>query len=403
MDAAPSFQCNPDVTSLIGGSESVSCFPSVSCSASSSVAFATPPLAWTPFSPPPAPSWRSRREYENYLRSLCERLLGGSPVSLESRLSELCSESVTGEFVLAEICRGTGHSLDLGRLPQEPTLRELARIVDAAAWSSPVPLVQLRAGTGRPLFLMHSLAGNFLELWAVLRGLETSRPVHGLQARGLAAGQKPHLRIEDMAHDHIVQMRRVQATGPYAIGGYSFGGLIAFEVAQQLVRAGETVELLSLIDTHVHGRYLPLRQWANHRLLRIESTLRTLRSLSPPGRIAYLRKIAFVLVDRARALIGVEPVRPELVGDVVREANFPAALRRVRGAMLFAFRCYRPQPYAGKLIFLRASIPGNSDPLPVWRKLVRGGLEVSTTPGNHDEMISGANAKTLAMTLSRFL
>jgi acetoacetyl-CoA synthetase len=275
--------------------------------------------------------------------------------------------------------------------------------MDAAAWDLPVPLVQLRPGSGRPFFLVHSLAGTFLELWAVLRALDTRRPVFGLQARGLGAGQEPHVRVADMAREYIGHMRRVQPEGPYAVGGYSFGGLVAYEIAQQLHRAGERVELLGLIDTHVHGRYLPFGQWLQHCGARVMITLHILWSLPRGNRLPHIRKKLLVLVDRWRVGMGLEPRHPDLVGDLVREANFPPALRRVRGAMLVAFRDYRPEPYPGRALFLRAAERGDSDPLPVWRKVVQGGLDVSVTPGNHDEMISGANAKALAMALAQHL
>jgi len=132
-------------------------------------------------------------------------------------------------------------------------------------------------------------------------------------------------------------------------------------------------------------------------------TWRRLRSLPLRGQLDYLQKKVAVLVDRGRVAVGLQPKRPELVGDVLKEANFPPALRRVRGAMLVALREYRPEPYSGRVVFLRASRPGPGDPLPVWRKIARGGLEIDVTPGDHDEMISGANAKALAVALARHL
>ena len=338
-----------------------------------------------------------------YLQTLWERMFGFSPIGPRDDFFELGGNSLLAARMLAEVHRATGQDLALTALLQAPTIRQLAGVIDTAAMGPSGRLVQLRPGAGRPFFLVHSMGGTFLELWAVLRALDTRRPVYGLQARGLAPGQEPHLRVGDMAADYIGHMRSVQAEGPYAIGGYSFGGLVAFDIAQQLCRAGETVELLSLIDTQVHGRYLPLRQWLRHRARRLLGTLRLLWSLPNRDRLAYLLDKSVVLVDRIRAGFGLTPRRPDLVGDVVREANFPPALRRVRGAMLLAMRDYRPEPYPGKAVFLRAAVPGDSDPLPVWRKVVRGGLVVSVTPGNHDEMISGPNAKALAVALARHL
>jgi acetoacetyl-CoA synthetase len=353
--------------------------------------------------PPAAASWRSRVEMEHTLQTIWERMLGCSPIQPDDDFFELGGNSLMVARMLAEVHRITGRELALTAVLQAPTISQLSRMIDDAAWAAPAPLVQLRPGTGRPFFMVHSMSGTFLELWAVLRVMDTRRPVYGLQARGLESGQHPHVRVSDMAADYIRLMRGVQANGPYDIGGYSFGGLVAFDIAQQLHRAGETVELLSLIDTQVHGRYLPLRQWIHHRAMRVMGTVHTFRSLSNPDRLSYLQKKSVVLIDRIRVGFGLKPKRPDLVGDLVREANFPPELRRVRGAMLLAMRDYRPEPYPGKAVFLRASDSGGNDSLPFWRKVVRGGLDVSIMPGNHDEMISGANAKTLASALARHL
>lgn len=350
---------------------------------------------------PPAPGWRSRRDHEIHLQAMWEQLFGISPIGIDDNFFDIGGHSLLAMRLLMAIQRSTHQTFTLGTLLQSPTIRQLAGVIDAGAWEVPVPLVQLKPGAGRPFFLVHSLAGTFLELWAVLRALETSRPVLGLQARGLVAGQAPHLRVGDMASEYIEHMRCVQPSGPYALGGYSFGGLVAFEMAQQLCRDGESVELLALIDTHAHGRYLPLGQWLRYCVERTHSRLRTLMSLPGRERIGYLQKKATVLVDRIRARFGLVPSRPDLVGDIVREANLPPTLRRVRGAMLLAMRDYRPQPYPGKAVFLRAAGPGEYDPLPLWRKVMRGGLEVVVTPGNHDEMICGANATALAQALAR--
>lgn len=355
-----------------------------------------------PLPPPPAPGWRSRQDHEAYLQALWERIFGFSPIGLDDDFFEIGGHSLLAARIFTDIQLSTDQRLAPSTLLKAPTIRQLAAVMDQAAWDLPVPLVQLRPGSGRPFFLVHSLAGTFLELWAVLRALDTQRAVYGLQARAVGDEHAPYVSVREMAADYIGHMRRVQPEGPYAVGGYSFGGLVAYEIAQQLSRAGETVELVTLIDTHVHGRYLPLWEWVRYCAGWLTVTWGRLRSLPLSGQVDYLRKKAMVLSDRWRVAVGLAPKHPELVGDVLREANLPPALRRTRGAMLVALREYRPEPYPGRVVFLRASRPSPGDPLPVWRKVARR-LEIDVTPGDHDEMISGANAKALAMALARHL
>lgn len=337
---------------------------------------------------------------EVFLKALWERLFGFAPIALDDDFFEIGGHSLMAARMLTEVNREMDRDLALTALLQAPSIRKLASVIDASAKQASARLVQLRPGTGRPFFLVHSMSGSFLELWAVLRVLDTRRPVYGFQARGLDEDQEPHMRVEDMAADYIEHMRKVQPHGPYAIGGYSFGGLVAFEISQRLIRAGEEVALLSLIDTQVHGRYLPLGQWVRHVTERMRGTLRTLTSLSNEARLAYLQDKSWVLIDRIRIGFGLPAKRPDLVGDLIGEANFPAPLRRVRGAMLLAMRDYRPTAYPGKAVFIRATAArGAGDSLPVWRKVVRGGLVVQDTPGDHDAMITGTNARALAMAL----
>ena len=338
-----------------------------------------------------------------FLQSVWERVFGFSPIGPDDDFFELGGHSLLAARMFAELQRATGRSLDLTTLLLAPTIAQLARVIDTAREESSARLVQLRPGSGRPFFLVHSMAGTFLELWAVLRVLDTSRPVYGIQARGLEPGTEPHVRVADMADDYIGLMRSVQASGPYAIGGYSFGGLVAFEIAQRLVRAGETVEQVGLIDTQVDGRYLPLGPSLRDRARRAQGTLRTVASLPLHEKLRYVQSKSIVLLDRVRTTLGLKPLRPELVGNVVGEAALPPLLRRVRGAMLLAMRDYRPAPYPGKVVFLSAGVAGDNDPLPVWRKVVQGGLDVRVTPGNHDDMLRGTNARALASELTRLL
>ncbi len=363
-----------------------------------------PDLLLTQVPVPPAPGWRSRRDHEVYLSRLWERTFGFAPIGPNDDFFELGGHSLLAARMFADIQQATGQKLTLSTLLQAPTVRQLAGVIDAASWNLPVPLVQLRAGTGRPFFMVHSLAGYFLEMWAVLREMEgVTRPIYGLQARGLGGEQEPQTRVADMAADYIRRMRRVQPVGPYSIGGYSLGGLIAYEIAQQLRSQGETVDLLALIDSHFHGRYLRGYQQLQYRGNRVIETVSRFWEVKSGERGEYARKKLLAVVDRVRGRLKLPPKWPHLVGDVVGEANLPPAMRRVRGAMLIALRDYRPEIYPGKAIFLRAEIGVQLDPLPLWRELVQGGLHVDMTPGDHYDMLTGDNAKALAQALGRYL
>ena len=94
-------------------------------------------------------------------------------------------------------------------------------------------------GSKRPLFLVHPAGGHVFPYVHLARYLGPDQPCYGLQAKGLEEGESPHTRIKDMAADYIKALRTVQPNGPYFLGGWSMGGLVAFEMAQQLYTQGE--------------------------------------------------------------------------------------------------------------------------------------------------------------------
>ena len=171
----------------------------------------------------------------------------------------------------------------------------------------------MRAGTGTPLFLVHSVTGSVMECWTLIGAMQSPRPVYGLQARGLDGEQPAQQRVEDMAASYIVQMRTVQPTGPYAVAGYSFGGLIALEIAQQLRRAGEPIELLCLIDTYADAHCLPWRARLRHRVwlygLALAQAARSACVATPRLREGQTRGRGRSLAD-ARRVHGAPPGQP---------------------------------------------------------------------------------------------
>lgn len=91
--------------------------------------------------------------------------------------------------------------------------------------------------------------GNILNLRHLAVQIGADRPVYGLQARGIYGGQAPHETFEEMARDYLAEIRSVQPQGPYLIGGFSGGGLVAYEMAQQLRASGEDTALVVMLDT----------------------------------------------------------------------------------------------------------------------------------------------------------
>jgi amino acid adenylation domain-containing protein len=200
-----------------------------------------------------------------------------------------------------------------------------------------VPLHGPRAGPGRPLFVASGAFGNVLNLRHIGLRMAEDRPVYGLEAPGLHPGEPPRESIEETAHDFLAEIREVQPEGPYLLAGFCSGGVVAFEMAQQLARAGEEVEVLFLLDS-----FLPMRDRLDWRDgLRIG--LDNLRRRGPAHLIDWLRtRRRWEAEQRERRLARErEPSPGEYRSELVFEKTNEALLR------------YQPRPWTRPITLFR--------------------------------------------------
>jgi thioesterase domain-containing protein len=224
------------------------------------------------------------------------------------------------------------------------------------------------------------------------RYLGSDQPFYALQAQGLDGKQAPFTRVEDMAAHYIEEMRSLQPGGPYFIGGYCFGGLVAFEIARQLHAQGEKVALVALIDMNAPGYLKSLpnpRSYFDrfHRLRRkVELHLYNLSILGPEEKLRYLRGRLSWMAYRFYTGTGLPSVRAR-------------ARRAILEAMRQAARSYNPDIYPGDVTLLRATElpPGRArDPQLGWGKLAAGGVEVRLIPGYFAHTILEPSVRDLA-------
>jgi acetoacetyl-CoA synthetase len=194
----------------------------------------------------------------------------------------------------------------------------------------------------------------------------------------------PQQRIEALAERYLQAIRTAQPAGPYALVGHSFGGFLAFDIARRLDALGERVELLGIIDTAVHQRWLSPRDRASFLIMRPIRYARTLLRSPRTELPRYLRKVA------ARAGLG-EP-----------DPGVPPLIRERIATGWEGWAAYRPQPYAGAVTLFRAEYRdgGISDALTIWREVARGGLAIEQVHGGHNEMLVDPNVGMLAERLS---
>jgi thioesterase domain-containing protein/acyl carrier protein len=192
-----------------------------------------------------------------------QNIFGLASVGVNDDFFDLGGESSLAVQMFAQIERTLKIKLPLATIYEAPTIQELARIVggevETQGWSPLVPIQP--SGTRPPLFCFHGAGGNVLNYQKLSQHLGDDQPFYGLQSQGLDGTSSPLTTIEEMAALYVKHIRRVQAHGPYFLGGYCMGGTVAYEVAQQLHTSGETVALLALLDT-MNWHKVPLTLWS---------------------------------------------------------------------------------------------------------------------------------------------
>ncbi len=334
-----------------------------------------------------------RTDIELQLVKIWGRLLGIKSVGIRDNFFDLGGHSLIAVRLFAEIERIWGQNLPLATLFQYQTIEELALVLRQdewkASWSS---LVLIQSGGSKPpLFCIHPIGGNILEYYTLANYLDREHPIYGLQSQGLD-GQKPPLRrVEDMATHYIQEIRTVQPYGPYFLIGYSFGGLVAFEMARQLEAAGEKTELLGLLDCSAPN--LPNLRPSLIKSLGIHVC--NLWQLNPKERSNYI-------MGRVTYRLSNDTERDFLTKSLYNPEDLTPALLNVLDANLQAADDYVAHTYSGKITLFRCQVQDleyHFYPEFGWSDLVDGNLTVYPVPGPHFRMMKEPRVKGLAAKL----
>jgi FkbH-like protein len=193
---------------------------------------------------------KPRSATERALVVLWEEILGVTGLGIDDDFFELGGTSLRAARMIAELAHRRGIALPLTTIVEAPTVRAFAARVDNGAVAAPSGLVTLhRAGTGPRLFLVHDGDGETLLYRNLAQRLPSSISVFGIQPERRTGIPLAHLSIEDMARSYLATLRTEQAQGPYLLGGMCAGGLIAFEMARQLMAEGESVTRVLMMDS----------------------------------------------------------------------------------------------------------------------------------------------------------
>ncbi len=336
------------------------------------------------------------------MRAIWEAVLGVRGLGEDDDFFALGGTSLQAVRVFTAIRDRLGVDLPLSVLIEAPTVAELAAVVDEPGKHFD-PLVPMRSGGGGPpLFLVHSIWGDVLGMRQIAVAMESDVPVYGLRARGLR-GEEPQRSVEEMAASYAEVIRGLQPQGPYRVAGHSFGGLLAFEIARLLSEQGEEIGWLGIVDAELSAEaHTPVRRLGHRLALPFHFARAALRSPGAAARaglrvIPSLLRRGFSHFHRDAALAESEATWME--GASPQHQRLAAHFLELAAA-------YRPRPYRGSMTYFLPTVRRFhlfADPLPVWRRVTAGTIEIERVPGPHVGMVSGDSAPVVAEIVDRHL
>ncbi|MFV8133049.1 amino acid adenylation domain-containing protein [Streptomyces syringium] len=352
------------------------------------------------------PAAPPRDELESRLLGIWERLLESGPLGIHDDFFAAGGHSIAALRLITRINEEFGERLGVGTVLENATVAQqadLLRDTHRAAPDEGVVRIQ-RGGEQPPLFLLHPIGGHVFCYRALATALGPDRPVYGLTAPGLAEGDAPATArtVEELAARHLQALRRVRPTGPYHLAGWSFGGLLAFEMAARLRADGEQVATLALLDTAYPRPEAPqddaeLLEWFYEDLARAAGA-----AFDDDSRTA-LRALLATATDsgtRIKALaeqVAEDRLAPGLDADRLAR-HYEVFRTGVRAAA-----AYRPPVLDGPVIFHQSATGAGQDAARQWAGRVRGTFDVHDTEADHYDLMRPPHITAVAATLTATL
>ncbi|HRV96618.1 MAG TPA: AMP-binding protein, partial [Anaerolineae bacterium] len=354
-----------------------------------------------------------RNPIEQQLVDLWEELLQRNTVSIYDNFFELGGHSLLAIRLFTQIEQKFGKKLPLTILFQSPTIAELSKVIEHnAVITDDTILVPIQPGQEKtPFFCVHGFGGGVVGYGELARLLGPEQPVYGLQAKGIDGNEDPDTDIETMADRYIKAIRSVQPHGPYYVGGYCYGGVVAYEMARQLKAQGEEMAVVAIFEG-----YAPLRG-SNHESL----------WCSPKLMMDFMRNVPYWFLDYLslnRKQMGQRLTRKirshwkiflrkrEIsvtwnANDIIDDTDHISDYHlRVMETHIRARSNYSPGPYNGAVTLFRTrsqSLSRTPDFTMGWKKLARGGVVIKRIAGSHHNILEQPHVQSLAEKLKESL
>ncbi len=320
---------------------------------------------------PAGGSVQPRTHEERQLAAIWREVLKAPGLGMEDDFFAAGGHSLLAVQLVARINSDLNRALALGDLLANPNMAALARVMEARGQGGGVDsLVPLSGGgTLPPLFLVHPIGGSVLCYAGLGRLAGEQRPVYAFEAPGLVRGSEAAADVGGLASRYLERLLMAQPQGPYHLAGWSFGGVVAYEMARQLEALGRACAFLGLIDS---GLPTPSqRRLAGDEQALLSKFRQDLRALPGPAADGEEARLFEVYRAHMSALLGYQP------GQVRARIS----------------------------LFLAEERPGDDrqDLAMFWESLSKGGLQLRVVPGDHYSLMSAHNLPELALRLEEAL
>lgn len=306
-----------------------------------------------------------RNQIEEKLVQIWEALLDVKPIGITDNFFDLGGNSLLAMRMFTDIDKTFQKKLSVSSIFQEDTIEKLARAVSSydqnAEMSSSLVAIQ-PLGTKPPLFCIHGGGGEVLIYRDLAFQLGNDQPLYGL--RFIASEQQ--ISVESIADQYMKEIREKQPSGPYSLLGFCYGGAIAFEIAHQLIQAGQEVSLLSVLN---FGN--PDRQ-----------------PVKLQNKIINMCKVLVALPAKHRALFIKHKVK-NTIG--LFKSKFVSNETEDRPTLTKAIRVYKPKPYPSKMLLIRAITNIDYDEKLGWESTDSGSIRVHRVPADHGSLLKKPN------------
>ncbi len=343
-------------------------------------------------------------DMEEHILKIWSTVLGVKEISIHDNFFELGGNSLLAARMLAEVETISQKRIPMAVLFTHNTIRKLGSIVSSISmdknWSS---LVAVNVtGKNQPFYCIHGVGGNILNYQPLAESLGNEHPFYGLQAKGLNGQETPLFTIEEMATHYMEEIIEHNPEGPYFIGGSSFGGRVAFELASQLRQKGKEVGLVALLDTSVvytHedialGEKL-ISNELNSWLRRVSYHINDFFATENSKKIKFISQKIKTIQRRQKN----KNWQKKYQEHINQEGTIPLHLQDVKQACYQASKKYNMKPYDGKIHLFRAKDRGFmiiKDYDLGWSKFALGGVRVIDVPGTHTSILENPHVEFLA-------